>query len=377
MTAGQGARRLDLTNFELPRFAMDLPPANEAQLPSDLRMMDDFELGRRGTLEGFVDSPLRPSIEVGRRAESPRPSLPFSPLRTPSKNIVDMELERVPPNDDYGYLDEPPMPDVHDAPRPHRESITGRFSDPPMPAVVQATRTSKPGASSRKFLPLDTEIEIPNALMQEHVRDTTPILLPKASHTEQFLLQSLQAFHLSPTAQHASKTIKANDPNLLQDHDEGIPEQVPLNDDDYLLGPADFAVDGPIPNSPKSPRVMNQPNEDENNVPQVNRLPSAPASPAKSTRSTKSDNLSLPALEAGDILGDLERWQSTFSSAKKPVSFDSLVAGARRRHVADTFLQLLRLHTLGMIKVEQLVAFGGIAVAATPTLFSRNEALSS
>lgn len=365
MPAALGVRRLDLNTYEVPRYDMPLPPANEDQLPSELRMLEDIELGRRATLEGIVDTPLRPSIEVGRRAESPRPSLPFSPLRTPSKAALDLDFEQVPLNEDLAYLDEPPMPEVHEEPQ-GRESLIARFSDPPAPAVVRATRTLRPATGARKPLPLDLETELPSATMQEYVRDAAPILLPRSRMAEQFLLQSLQAFNIA--------TVPLGMPGNLseQEKDYFMPEQVPLNEDDYLLGPADFAVDGTIPPLPKSPRLLDRMSVEENRVPQVNRPLSAPASPAKSTKSVRSEQRRSD-VDVSDVLEDLERWQSSFSSIDKPVSFDSIVASARRRQVADAFLQLLVLHTRGMVTVKQLVPYGTITARATPALFSPTE----
>ncbi|PJF17822.1 hypothetical protein PSACC_02364 [Paramicrosporidium saccamoebae] len=337
--AAQPMRRPNL-EYDASNLNFGLGPAKEDELPSEFQM--DVEFGRRATMDGnLMSDPLRQSIEAGRRAESPRPSLPFSPLRTPTKN-VDFEFEQVPLNEDFGYFDEPPMPEV---------PFNDRLSAPPAPvSAVAVTRQARIRRTrSIKPVSLDVEIEVSNNFIQECVRDSTPILLPKPSWNNHSLAESLCLLSIEAPARPKVATII--EPALE------FEEQVPLNDDDYALGPADFAMeaDVPMPRSPKSPRIMN----DENAVPNFNR--SITNSPTKQ----RTASLSL----SDESLDILAIWQQAFRSAHS-LQFDKLVPTAHRKQVADSFLQLLVLQTKGLVISDQQVPFGAITVQPTDALFN-------
>jgi hypothetical protein len=327
-------------DYEVDQLNFGLEPSKEAELPSEFQM--DVEVGRRmtGDLHSDAIDPIRQSIEAGRRAESPRPSLPFSPLRTPTKAIVDFEFEQAPLNEDF-YLE--------DGPAPQEPAVQG------IEPVRKSTRVRK--THNRRPVSLDDETEIPNSTVQEHVRDATPILLPKATWSDHFLAESLQALSLTC---HPVRAATKKESTIYQ---EDIIEQVPLND--YALGPEDYAIDAPIPHSAKSPRLMHSEPNDENEVPEFNNR-STPGTPSK-PRSRADSVLNMPLGE--ESLDALCRWQQAFSGTAQ-IAFDKLIAApGRRKQAADAFLQLLILHTKDLVRIEQLVPYGSIMVRPTSNLF--------
>jgi hypothetical protein len=136
-------------------------------------------------------------------------------------------------------------------------------------------------------------------------------------------------------------------------------DQVPLNEDDYALGPADFAMeaDVPMPRSPKSPRIMN----DENAVPDFNRsITNSPTKQRTASLSLSDESLDIIAV-----------WQQAFQDkSTRSLQFDKLVPITQRKQIADSFLQLLILQTKGLVVSNQQVPFGAITVKPTNALFN-------
>lgn len=352
-------------SLEFGRIEDRLPIITQDQLPSALNMELDF----------MDIDPLRQSIEVGRRdstAVSLRaPSLlPVSPLRTPTKSItgenqfaVD-QPELVPLNDnDYAYDNEAPVPEaLHD-------DNAARFSDPPAPLVSRATRRpARRTMRNRRPIPLDEETELPNALIQEYVRDASSILLPKASWNDTFLAETMRAFSISETYS-KRPTRSTGRPMTPRPEYEQNEEQVPLNDDNYTLAPveADYVMDMdiPAPPSPKSPRLMPNEEDVENAVPDFNAQLSAPGTPTKGRG--KIEIAELP----DETLDTISRWQAAFPSVVKAIGFEHLiVAPAKRKQAADAFIQLLVLQSKGLVKAEQAIPYGPISVKASDSLFT-------
>jgi len=355
--------------FETNHIDYGLPVERESEIPAS--ELPDLELGRRFTMnstDALVD-PLRQSIEVGRRAESPRQSLPFSPLRTPSKTV---DFEQIPLNDDYGVFDEPPMPKIAEE-QHRRESDAPTLDLETVPSVNVVTKHKiaqrKQGtASKRKAIQLDDERELTNASIQELVRDSTLIMLPKPSWTESCLAESLSVLSIALSGR-ASRTRATH-----QGHEfEELVEQIPLQDDCHL-GPADYALDAPVIENnlrdgvshdeeqaaPSARRRRVESEQDENTVPQDNR--GNLSSPCRS--------LSKPGALADNPLDVLALWQRKLD-LRRTTNLDEIIpTPAKRRQAADTFLLALVLHSRGLVRTEQLAPYGPIAVVANEQLFS-------
>lgn len=409
-TAAAGARR-DLGELEMGRAEINLPPAHDKDL-QDILMGVNFG---RDSMLGAI-SPMRQSIEVGRREESPRPSLPFSPLRgTPTKGSTtrgpESAIEQVPLDDDrYDTLmmvdDELPMMPITTAPEAAQLAVprseedmksesdipaAGRFSGPPetaQPALTRQRRRPAPThshRSGRRPVPLDEETEIPNVHIQEQVRNPKDTLLATPSWADHLLAQALQVLQLTEIAlpSRGRSAVRPDDELWEGGEAAAVEEQVPL--DDYMLGPEDYAMDAPLPHSPKSPRLLSPHHHDddagmvagEGAVPELASRPQdrpssvIPPSPTKSSRSRADSTASAPleGLGHGDALA---RWQSVFPATGSPSITLSKLASAigRRSQVAQLFHELLVLGAKDMVKAEQLVPFGDIKLRPTAALFA-------
>lgn len=375
-----------------------LPAIRESELPSEMRL----ELERLGgRMDMMSPTAHRQSIEVGRRAtiESPLNSLPFSPLRTPSKKtLAELPFEQLPALADedagYGLYDEEGgVNPLALSPKNNEVNKNNRSSDiPPLPISGEDGVSSKiptirraPRKMRNKPVPLDDEIEYSSIEMQEMVKNPVPLLLPETVYHYAAALPQIFAWLNLDSVQNRSKETRSRGMKNATVDQATRPqldyEPVPVNDDninndDYLLGAEDYAMDGIVtgnenlllpPHSPKSPRLMS---EVENAVPQLNKLPaSIPASPVKSgTRVVVADGSST--ILAEETVVTLSSWQQSLHLDKATDLVDLLPMGARKKKVADTFLQLLVLHTRGFIKAEQGTPYGSIMVRAKEHLFS-------
>lgn len=355
--------------FETSYIDYGLPVERESEIPAS--ELPDLELGRRLTMNS-VDTafnPLRQSIEVGRRAETPRQSLPFSPLRTPSKHV---DFEQIILENDYGIFDEPLMTKIVE--QQHRESdapILGLETALSVNTVTkQKTIRRKQGvARKKKAIQLDDETELTNASIQELVRDSSLIMLPKPSWTEICLAKSLYMLNIAP-----SERISRTQTTHQDQEAENFIEQVPLQDDYYLLGPADYAIDAPVMEtnikcaayhgdeqaapSPRRRRVEDE--QDENAAPQDNRRSIySPRRPSEILKMMADDPSSMLAL-----------WQRKLDLGKAIDLEEIIPMPIKRMQAADTFLMALVLHSRGLIKTEQLTPYGTITVIAKEQLFS-------
>lgn len=357
-----------------------LPLLRESEVPSELQIELD-KLGSRIDLMSPITNHHRQSIEVGRRAvDSPRDSLPFSPLRTPSKKTAkDLPYEEIPVIPDYD-----PYESYEGAGIPPQEAMgeaANRSSEiPPMPlhAVEHIAQTltvrKAPRRVRNKPTPLDNQIEFSLAEMQETIKNPLLLLLQTRGQHCTLLSGVLSWLSLdNPPVRESQRKSAAS--AALNNHQAAEQD---LRDEDFVLGPADYAMDGVgfdenimIPRSPKSPRIMNDDDDAENTVPQINnKLPSSmPNTPTKSgTKVYTGDGASTILPE--DTIVTLTDWQQALH-LDKYINFNELIpADARKRTVADTFLKLLVLQTRDFVKGEQQVPYDVIKVQAKDRLFS-------
>lgn len=394
----QSGKRADLDyNPEKITFGLENLRA-EGVLPMEFEM--DVEFGRRATIgdpKSDQIDPLRQSIEGGRKVEdSPtRNSLPFSPLRTPIKSTI-LDFDPIPLDQDLGHFDEQPGLELGPDQDENREAVLDFSQDHPLPwnetsasvhqaantrdsypALLKTTRLKKKISTRshphRRRVVLDVETEIANSVLQHQIRDTSSITLPRPTCNDLFVSQALELLSIGhstvPTAQ---RPLLSSEAKAYDDLDQPN-NQHPLQDEDYMISPADLEMMAPSPPSPKSPRLLPQFNN-ENTVPDQNRqsrLASPPASPIKNTPAA----LVQPLFNVlGEELQDtLQHWQGVFRGDGK-VSFDSLIAPpARRRQAAEAFLQLLVFHNKSLVKADQVVPYGGITVHVTPRLFTATQ----
>lgn len=388
-------------DYEVGRLDFGLEPTKEEDLPSEFQMDLDFDRRKTLPLEGqeipndeSINDPSRLSIEVGRRLESSRQSssLPFSPLRTPTKlSTAEFELESIPMNDHPEFFNEPPphwssLNNINPTVDLHSQLNSPKGGSPPILLSSPAKKTRLLHYSrSKKSVSLDRETELSDTLVQEHLKDTSPILLPKPSWLEHCLIESMDllssSFKSSLSATMNLNVTKKDSPHLQNNSintlNDGIVDQgdfaatttnhqIPLNDEEYLLGPEDY---NNFSAPPKSPCLVMSLEADENAVPNFNAVKLGDGSPQKAPR--PSTNSIVNASFCEETVEILVRCQNNFKSTDKPIPFSELVTPpARKNQAAEAFLQLLVLSAKGLVKPSQIAPYGGISVKPTPALFT-------
>lgn len=356
----------------------------------------DIELGRR-----LTDAPLRPSdplsIEQGRRESGLRESekfdvMQFSPLRTPTKDVVgggspfDAQDNAGPMmDDDYGWVnpEEQPQSEGVQPMSPVAESV-----------VTPAKKTPRKRAAKKGVLALDERTEITNQELQAHLRSTEDICeeeeeLEAGEEVSEFA-KSTSIFDLPLFATLVNQNVfaglfKAARPTAatraarrkqseVEEANVDASAEAPMMDDDY----------GWV-NPGHEDAQQQQQADSENQVPDANSNQaeynlSGLQSPMKrlSISGLSQASASSQSTFSRTTVDTLAIWQAEFSAVKNKslrLEADLMTAMAgqgmvTKRVAASAFFEALVLRGKGLVEVRQEKAFAPITVHAKHGLFN-------